>query len=293
MVFYVLTKEELKKLEEIYNDKIISVKKYVDKRDNRHVSRIRFLNSKPIGRYTAAWRLETIIGRKLYTSRIGGTETVDHIDNNCSNDHPNNLQVLSNYDNLYKSNVIDKKSIGENNGRSILKEKDIIFILDLYYKKRKSINEISLLYKDINKTTIGHIIHRLIWKHIPFIIPDSFIKLQNKGNSKIQEENIISIRLKRKLLNYSIEKLSKEYDVSKQHIKNIIKNIVWKNTKTPDVFYLYIFNRHILIIIGMIIIVNNIKYEFLGFINSKENIPNKNCIYINFENKVIIRTIKH
>jgi len=364
-----LTNEEINILERIYNDKIVKVEKYIDKRDNRHVSRIFFINKKPIGRYTAAWRLEVKLNRKLNTSRTGGCETVDHIDNDCTNDNIYNLQLLSSYDNLFKSNVINKKSIGENNGRSILTNNDVLNILNLYYYNNKSITDISLLYKNITyngirliltrknwknipfkipenfikPTSIGKynhkgvisnsklnvndvlnilnlyyynnksitdisllyknityeniilIVHRKIWKSVQFIIPDNFIKPnsigrhspgEGNGNSKLNNKNIISMKLERKILNFSNETLIKKYNISKSTLNKILNNKSWNHVQVPDIFNVTIYGKQFFIIINQIIIINNIHYKFIG--KYIDNIyPKYNCIYINIDNKLI------
>jgi predicted XRE-type DNA-binding protein len=85
---------------------------------------------------------------------------VNHKDGNRLNNKVENLEWNTNYENMrhgYDTGLIDNKK--ENNGRSKLKEKDVIFIR----KSKLSQKELSEKFK-ISKCQINKIINNLFWK---------------------------------------------------------------------------------------------------------------------------------
>lgn len=199
-----LTPEELSKIENIWGMKIQRVgyefgakvyKKGRMLRVKRNQCRILFndpINGKTIGlgtqkltiikRQLAAWRLETMLGRKLKTVRTGeGNETVDHIDGDSTNDSPDNLQLLDNVNNAKKDyNNVDNN--GENSGNAILTSLLVKHILDLYYVKKYTIMEIvRLLGCKFKRDCIKNVIHRKNWANaVDYQIPDFWIRRLHK-----------------------------------------------------------------------------------------------------------------
>ena len=336
------------KIEQIWNDKIERVLIYFNKSTGRWALRVKFINSSTsIERGAAAWICEIKYNKKMSTSRVGGDETVDHIDENKLNDNPNNLQLISSSENTVKSSTITGRHVGENNVKAKLNNEQVLEILDLYYNKRipqaeiakkynistvngitgrkiwnnidfsipenfirpddtkavltadDVLNILKLYYHDKNTIFtiskkypqcrhggIQKIIYRIRWKHIPFDIPEDFIKPKAEF-IKLTENQIIAIRLKRLLFKTPFYKLGDEFNTDKVNIFDICSNKSWKHVTIPDVYDFYIYNKRIISIPGNIIIIGEINYTFLGKVTE---IPNINCIYIN-NNEVIKKTI--
>lgn len=284
--------EELKKIEIIYNDKIVNCYETFNKIQGRYYTCIKFLsNVRHISRLTATWRLEVLLGRKLKSKNNGGNETCDHIDGDKTNDEPHNLQVLSNKINTKKF-FLNNSRIGENNPFCKLKEETVFSILDLFYNHDKTIKNLSISF-NTPESTIGDIIKRRTWKHIKFVIPsinnNKFFNNKNKigslhNNSILSEDDIKSIRLKY-IFGKSFDSLSKEYNVSKGCISHIIKNDNWSHVSNP--FYVNIYNNNYVLWENQYITINDQIYKFTGY-NKNSNI---NSIYINDNKIILIRSI--
>lgn len=88
----------LNKLYEIYGDGALVLGPYIWKKNGRKIVDVKTLDGKTKTMLFGRLVLEIKIGRKLLDN-----ETVDHIDEDSSNDSPCNLQVLSRSDNAKKS----------------------------------------------------------------------------------------------------------------------------------------------------------------------------------------------
>lgn len=278
-----LTEIEISQIEKIWNNKIRKV--YIKyKNDGRQVTRIIFQNNIILDRSTSAWRLECKLGRRLHTIRTGGDETCDHIDNDRTNDHPDNLQLLSNSNNVSKNS---KLYFGELASRTIITENIVLEILSDYFYNHNTVTNLVNKYK-ISRGAIQEILNCRNWRHVKFEFPKKFKKPH--ASKKLSDRDIIQIRLKYKLLNKKSTELFKEYGTSISNITSIIRNDSWKHISIPEIYDFYISDKHIIAIPGQIIIINNIKYIFIGKVCDLSRFPNDNCIYVDNSTKIIKRT---
>lgn len=217
-----LSDEEIKKLETIWNKKIKKIYSRINpNKYHRHETKIIFEDGEEIVRHTSSWRLETIINRKLNTPRIGGIETCDHIDKNCTNDASSNLRVLSFY---------------KNSGNGFIDESIVLNILNLYYNKKISKNKICNIYKNINPNCLRKILNRETWKHVIFKIPENHIKIYE--NKIFTKNDIINILNDYYYNNKTINEISKNYNTNHSNIILIINRETWKHIpfKIPENF---------------------------------------------------------
>lgn len=284
-------KYEIKNLEKLYGYKIRRYYIFLLKRINknpRYYCNITFEeneNKSAFGltRSFAAWRLEAKIEKKLHTRRNNGNETVDHIDGNPINDDPNNLQLLTMRDNNYKS-IIQNKKYGSNTLNAKLKEEDINSIRDDYYKNYIPLCEISKKYF-VNKETVRNILNNKTWKHVKYNLPKK-ININYNGGFKLKIENINQIRNDYYLFGLSIKNISIKYCVNFNTIEDIIFRNAWKNVLYDlPIFNINIYNKNFYIKLFQIIIINNIKYKFIG--KGMPRKKDKNIIYINSNNQLI------
>ena len=229
-----LTQKEKEKLEDIYSLKIIKcsegLNKYGGKSSPRYQTYIKFDDGSHLSRTTASWRLETKIGRKMHTSRLGGIEECDHIDGNGLNDHIDNLQVLTQKENQNKM-VRQNKLFGENSHLSKITKKNVINIWDSYYSGTP-IKIISEKF-NIDAANVVAIVKRKSWKQLNLKIPDNkIITNLHCGNnnifSKLTEKSVREIWDKY----YSGTQayiLAKEYNVDNSSISGIINGKYWKH----------------------------------------------------------------
>ena len=228
-----LSKEEIEKLEEIWNDKFVFVKEFFHISSNRYYTRVCFSNNERIQRQTAAWRLEIKLNRKLDTRKTGGCESVDHIDNNKLNDHPDNLQLLTMSENSAKS-FQDNDFTCENAKYSKLTNKEVNEIRRLYFYERVRPLEISKKF-NMEVHTIRDILRGKIWKNLSFEKPKNFSK--PFFSTKFSEKDIL------KILNLYYNELKNVKEISKimnchHDIYDIINRKSWTHVyfKIPDSF---------------------------------------------------------
>lgn len=92
--------------------------------------------------------------------------TVNHKDGNKTNNHPSNLEWVTQKDNnkhAYRTGLKDNK--GEKHGESKLTEKQVKNIRYLHYIKWFNQMELANIF-DVSKTLIGKIVNRENWTHI-------------------------------------------------------------------------------------------------------------------------------
>ena len=170
------------------------------------------------------------MGRKLNTSRTGGNETIDNIDNNSKNDDINNLQLLT-----YSENA--SKHRGELRYNSKFIEKDIINIRNMYYKDLIPLYKIAQFYNS-NIHTIFDIINFVNWNYISYEIPKNYIKpkrnIEYCGNSKLTEKDIMNILKLFHISNYKqFEIINLFYPhVNKFTISDLIRGKTWLYLQT-------------------------------------------------------------
>ena len=88
--------------------------------------------------------------------------TVDHIDNDKTNDYYLNLRWLPRDVN---SSIRGNKGIGEQNHEAKLTERQVIEICNLMLISQLSLSEIGYLY-GVDKSTISNIKRKVTWKHL-------------------------------------------------------------------------------------------------------------------------------
>jgi len=149
---------------------------YIRKSDNRAVVALTGFK-KTTTRQLAKVRLEVKLGRRLV-----GDETVDHRDEDKTNDAPSNLDLLSKSDNSRKSSVGNQYSIGrkapeeeklygEDNSKALLSNKEVELYRQKFSAGEMSKSEIMMetrmsdkavrnfLYGDSYKTA-GYVVER-------------------------------------------------------------------------------------------------------------------------------------
>lgn len=88
--------------------------------------------------------------------------TVNHIDGNRLNNHYTNLEWMERAKN---TSIRKNKSIGENNARVKLTEKQVEEICNLLENTEMSLKKIGEKY-NVSKSTISNIARKVNWKHI-------------------------------------------------------------------------------------------------------------------------------
>lgn len=88
--------------------------------------------------------------------------SVDHIDFNSMNNHYTNLRWLEHGTN---ASIRDNRAVGEQNGRSILTEEQVIYICNSLIKKTKTIDQLCEMYH-VSKGCIDNIIKHKNWSYI-------------------------------------------------------------------------------------------------------------------------------
>jgi len=280
-----LSDNEILKLEEIYGKKIKShYERLLTK--GRYQTAIRFENEPKrmrIGRNTSSWRLETMLGRKLLTSRLGGNEECDHIDGNPLNDEPVNLQLLTNIENTRKS-VIQNFLMGENVNTSKLKECDIIKIRELYHIHDVSLVDISKMY-NISSSAASEIVFLNNWKHVKITFDEKYLKTRIP-NILLKYDDVLRIKFRLKYGGESCKNLALVYGVSPATISDIKRGSTWK--EVSDIFNITILGKSTFVIIDQKIIIDNIEFIFKGY---DQNCYNYNTIYIDNLN-ILVSNIK-
>lgn len=104
-----------------------------------------------------------------FITNIDNKSEVNHKDFNRQNNNLDNLEWCTHQENIqysckYNNQVKKDASTGENNGRAILTEKDVLEIRELY-KQHKNI---ALIARMFNRgwQTINHIIKKTTWVHV-------------------------------------------------------------------------------------------------------------------------------
>ena len=277
-----LSKIEICKLEELYSSKIQQISESFDKNQKRFRTEIKFYNNfKSVSRLTSSWRLETIIGRKLNTIRLGGDETCDHIDGNPMNDDPNNLQLMSHADNNRKS-IIQNNLIGENSPRSKLSTIDVNNIRKLYFNDGVPLITIWKLYK-VNKATIQDILRFKNWKSVNFDIPEN--SQINNARCKLTKDDVFKLINMKTFEGYSIKDLSLIFKINDRTVADILRGDYWK--QVPRCYYINLLGKTMFIKQGSMININNVEYIFIG---KCLDFPNTNCIYIDDIGNVVKRS---
>lgn len=95
---------------------------------------------------------------------------VNHIDFNRTNNNEKNLEWLTVYENnkhsLANNNLVNGQFLGEKHHRSILKEKNVIYIRSAYVPKKIGFKKEMALKFGVTEATIKDVIIRKSWKHI-------------------------------------------------------------------------------------------------------------------------------
>lgn len=108
-------------MESLEKEKILSLYPEFDnvygpylRKDGRNTV-VLYKDGKTSSRQLAKVRLETILGRRLLAG-----ETVDHKDENCGNDDPSNLQLLSHSDNAAKTYRVTRDFVRIDNDQTCI-----------------------------------------------------------------------------------------------------------------------------------------------------------------------------
>lgn len=125
----------------------------------------------------------------------------------------------------------DGKFLGENNPNSKLNWKKVRKIRELYNGGR-TYKELSCLF-NISKGTIADIVTSRTWKTKEYIhtkppLSERLKRGESSLHAKLKEANVLEIRNKY-IDGVSINTLTKEYNVSRSCIQNIIKRETWNH----------------------------------------------------------------
>lgn len=106
-----------------------------------------------------------IVAYVKFGDKLFEYETVDHIDGNCKNNHPHNLQLMSMFENQHKAYTEEYPQFGENNFMAKLTEKDVVAIK--YNEYNKTLNNKQLAKKyNVTHQSISNIRLGKNWSHI-------------------------------------------------------------------------------------------------------------------------------
>lgn len=93
-------------------------------------------------------------------------ETINHIDGNKLNNRIENLEDVTQAENIFhKEKILNKNNKGENHGKVKLTESDIINIRYLFNINKYSKKELAKIY-NTTRQNINRIIKYKTWKHI-------------------------------------------------------------------------------------------------------------------------------
>lgn len=134
-----------------------------------------------------------------------------------------------------KSGVPLEKIKGEGNGRAVLKEQDVIDILNEFMLGNISTRKLSNKYS-VTLGMIKHILKGRSWKHIPrnqekineILKTNGNVTAENSIISKLSNENAKEI-LRFFLIGFSIKELANKYKVTRGTIENIINRKTYKD----------------------------------------------------------------
>jgi anti-sigma28 factor (negative regulator of flagellin synthesis) len=154
---------------------------------------------------------------------------VRHACDNPSCVNPKHLLIGTHNDNVQDRVKKNRSAIGEHNGRSKLKEKDVLFILQ---DKELTTEQLGEKF-NVDSNVVLAVKRRTKWKHIKYdeeiIIPaQRYYKGSEIKSSKLNEEKVKEI--KQKLFNgEKVRKLGREYGVDHSVISDIKNNKLWKH----------------------------------------------------------------
>lgn len=170
--------KHIKQLRLLYKGSIKFYGPYKGK-DNRFRVQIRYTDGSQKVRQFAKLKMEVKLSRLLNKD-----ETVDHIDEDVTNDKYSNLQVLSHAHNARKSYHIkgkdnfskyrnselakersSKRILGEKNPNSSFKDKDVIKLRKLFEQGKISKKEIEENYK-VSGRAVSNMLNRTSYKHL-------------------------------------------------------------------------------------------------------------------------------
>lgn len=219
-----LTCKEKEIIKNVWGSKIIKTLYSFKDGNEIHTCTIKFENGKKVTRTTATWRLEAKLKRKLKTFKSGGSEIVNHIDGDTTNDHPDNLQIMNSGDKL-------RDSLNDFDSNIIIK------IMKMYYHKRIPITEISRKM-NLKIPKIQNILNEKYCNYMNFKIPDNF-KKPIRYSSKVSKDKILKILKMYYYQRIPLCDICKEVsDISKSNIQAIISRKSWKEIefKIPENF---------------------------------------------------------
>ena len=198
---------------------------YIDKRDNRKICEVKYKTGVKTTLY-ARYKLEKHLGRALTKY-----ETVDHIDEDPTNDRLSNLQVLSLSENVKKSMRLNPerharmlaygkrpeerqrrklRALGQKNPASILTDNQVIRLRKLKNLDRKAVCQ----QYGISDRALRDALSGVSYSHLPY----ANTRWKDPGGAgvgrpaKLTDQQVIQLR---SMKNFDVHKAAKKYGLSK------------------------------------------------------------------------------
>lgn len=188
------------------------------------------------GRGIQAHRLVWIAFNGLIPDRV----QINHKDGKKYNNHPNNLELATNKENVqhaYNNGlnkvsdiakvVSSKRLLGENNINSKISEKDVIEVRKAYSNETLGVEDIKIKY-GMCRRAVENMLLGKTYKHVPFSI--NKLKTTTTGYKNKLDYNVAdTIRKLYVTGKYTQNKLAEKYGVSRSSIRDILNNKSYKN----------------------------------------------------------------
>lgn len=158
---------------------------------------------------------------------IDDSLTINHLDANRMNNCLDNLELISVRDNLlhaHKLGLISGASPGEKHPLSVLSEKDVIEILNLYGTGKFTQSKLSERF-GVSQSQIGKIVRGERWGHVRHKR-----EFSRYGAAKLSPEDVRLIR-QRKKSGAIIKDLAQEFNISLVQVERIVAGQAWKHIK--------------------------------------------------------------
>jgi predicted DNA-binding protein YlxM (UPF0122 family) len=162
---------------------------------------------------------------------------INHIDGIKNNNHPLNLELATNAQNVKHAydtglNKVTEKckinssirTTGERNVNSKISDKDVLIIRELYRNNKIKFKEIQQKF-DMSRRAVENMLKGKSYAHLPFAIP---LRRQSSSSRPLNKRKAEIIRTLYATNNYTQVALGKKFSVSRSTIRDILINRIHK-----------------------------------------------------------------